>query len=300
MASRRLRASWLAGHGHRGLSRIPGQTCCVTPALACEVQPLAAVASRYDTTWAFWRAVAQLTALACLPFPASYRLYDTWSCAQLPSWLREGQDYWTSQSLLCPCKTGMARSDMMDVNVYTCNGKLIKPLRVLSHVPKQFLSGSSSLSLKKAWSGTGLQRVAAGMADTQLSAQLEAHYQQYDVVSKQACARLASVWDMLELSAEEQSAELSKAAQKSLEVWAAACTDADRRVDAVRSSIEDMRREVQKTRDALKLGEARQLQLTSMGSKLHIKMSLRDLLKDHTSRQPVKAVWWVCRTTLPH
>jgi len=137
---------------------------------------------------------------------------------------------------------------------------------VLSHVPKQFLSMSSSLSLSQR-SGTGLQRVAAGMADTQLSAQLEAHYQQYDVVSKQACARLTAVWDMLELSAEEQSAELAKAAQKALEVWAAACTDADRRVDAVRSSIEDMRREVQKTRDALKLGEARQLQLTSMGFK---------------------------------
>ena len=93
--------------------------------------------------------------------------------------------------------------------------------------------------------------------EMQLSAQLEAHFQAYDAQIKQACAKLKVVWGSLELSVDEQAGELTKASQKALDVWSAACTEAERRICAVESSIEDMRREITKTKDLLKLNEAR-------------------------------------------
>ena len=91
----------------------------------------------------------------------------------------------------------------------------------------------------------------------QLSAQLEAHFQAYDAQIKQACAKLKVVWGSLELSVDEQAGELTRASQKALDVWSAACTEAERRICAVESSIEDMRREITKKKDLLKLSEAR-------------------------------------------
>ncbi|KAK9845994.1 hypothetical protein WJX81_007981 [Elliptochloris bilobata] len=64
------------------------------------------------------------------------------------------------------------------------------------------------------------------------------------------------VWGSLELSAEEQAAELASASQKALDVWAGAVLDAERRVSLVKSSIEDMRREIKNTQQLLKLSES--------------------------------------------
>ena len=89
----------------------------------------------------------------------------------------------------------------------------------------------------------------------QLSQCLEAHYQEYDARIKQATGQLKLVWASLELSAEEQAAELAAAAQKALDAWGNTVVEAQRRVSAVHNSIEDMRREVQKTRELLKLSE---------------------------------------------
>ena len=102
----------------------------------------------------------------------------------------------------------------------------------------------------------------------QLSQCLEAHYQEYDARIKQATGQLKLVWASLELSAEEQAAELAAAAQKALDAWGAAVIEAQRRVSAVRSSIEDMRREVQKSRELLKLSEVRAA--TCAVSSMHI------------------------------